>query len=61
MAQPEDQYTYRLEEFEVPEGIGALQVDFDYSGKDSHAEMEIGLYDPMDSAVPAGFLNHPFT
>jgi len=46
MAQPEDQYTYRLEEFEVPVGIGALQVDFDYSGKDSHAEMEIGLYDP---------------
>lgn len=44
--QPDDQYTYRLEEFQVPEGTGALQVEFDYSGKHTHAEIEIGVFDP---------------
>lgn len=44
--QPDDQYTYRLEPFEVPDDIGALQVEFDYTGKQSFAEIEIGLFDP---------------
>lgn len=44
--QPDDQYTYRLEPFEVPGNIGALQVEFDYIGKQSFAEIEIGLFDP---------------
>lgn len=44
--EPDDQYTYRLEEFDVPEGVGALHVTFDYTGKGSFAEIEIGLFDP---------------
>lgn len=43
---PDDQYTYRLEEFQVPESTGALQIEFDYTGKYTHTEIEIGLYDP---------------
>lgn len=43
---PEEQYTYRLEPFIVPEGIGALEVHFEYSGKNDFSEMEIGLFDP---------------
>lgn len=44
--QPGDQYTYRLEEFDIPDGTGALHVEFDYTGKQSFAEIEIGLFDP---------------
>ncbi len=44
--QPEDQYSYRLEDFEVPEGTGAIHVEFDYTGKGDYAEIEIGLFDP---------------
>lgn len=44
--QPGDQYTYRLEPFQVPEGVGAIDVEFDYSGKNDFAEIEIGLFDP---------------
>jgi hypothetical protein len=29
VADPADQYTYRLEEFTVPDGTGALYVEFD--------------------------------
>lgn len=43
--QPDDQYTYRLEPFEIPDNIGALHVEFDYTGKQSFAEIEIGLFD----------------
>ncbi|MDZ7717208.1 MAG: CehA/McbA family metallohydrolase [Balneolaceae bacterium] len=43
---PEDQHTYRLEPFFVPEGIGAIEIDFDYTGKNEFSEMEIGLFDP---------------
>lgn len=46
IAQPNDQYTYRLEEFIVPEGTGAVEVEFDYTGKNTHSEIEIGLFDP---------------
>jgi hypothetical protein len=46
VADPANQYTYRLEEFTVPDGIGALHVEFDYSGKHTHSEIEIGLFDP---------------
>ena len=46
LATPDDQYTYHLEEFQVVEGIGALHVTFDYSGKHAHAEIEIGVFDP---------------
>lgn len=46
VAQPSDQYTYRLEEFIVPEGTGAIEVEFDYTGKYTHSEIEIGLFDP---------------
>lgn len=43
---PEEQYTYRLEPFLVPEGIGTIKVHFDYSGKNEFSEIEIGLFDP---------------
>lgn len=43
---PEEQYTYRLEPFVVLEGTGALEVLFEYSGKNDFSEMEIGLFDP---------------
>ena len=43
---PGDQYSYRLEKFTVPDGTGALQVEFDYTGKGDYAEIEIGLFDP---------------
>jgi len=46
VAETADQYTYRLEEFRVPDGIGALHVVFDYTGKHTHSEIEIGLFDP---------------
>ena len=46
VAEPDDQYTYRLEEFAVPEGTGAIEVKFDYTGKHTHSEIEIGLFDP---------------
>ncbi|NBC67061.1 MAG: hypothetical protein GVY07_15565 [Bacteroidetes bacterium] len=45
-ATPEDQYSYILEGFEVPKGTGALNIEFDYTGKYTHNEMEIGLFDP---------------
>lgn len=44
---PEQQYTYRLEPFVVPEGTGALEFTFDYEGRRVHSEMEIGLFDPQ--------------
>lgn len=43
---PDEQLTYKLEPFFVPEGIGALEVQFEYSGKNDFSEMEIGLFDP---------------
>lgn len=43
---PGEQHTYRLEPFMVPEGMGALEIQFDYSGKNEFSEMEIGLFDP---------------
>jgi hypothetical protein len=43
---PEEQLTYKLEPFFVPEGVGALEVQFEYSGKNDFSEMEIGLFDP---------------
>lgn len=46
VAEPADQYTYRLEEFRVPEGTGALEIAFDYTGKQIVSEIEIGLFDP---------------
>lgn len=46
VAEPADQYTYRLENFTVPDGIGALNIEFDYTGKQTHSEIEIGLFDP---------------
>lgn len=46
VAQPSDQYSYRLEEFIVPDGIGAMEIEFDYTGRHIHSEIEIGLFDP---------------
>lgn len=46
VVQPDDQYTYRLEEFTVPESTGTIEVEFDYTGKNTHSEIEIGLFDP---------------
>lgn len=43
---PDQQYSYRLEPFDVPEGIGALEFTFSYDGRREYAEMEIGLFDP---------------
>lgn len=44
--QPYEALTYRLEPFAVPEGIGRIEVHFEYEGKSDYAEIEIGLYDP---------------
>lgn len=44
--QPNQALTYRLEPFFVPEGIGRVEVTFEYDGKGEYAEIEIGLYDP---------------
>lgn len=61
VAHPLDQYTYRLEEFEVPEGTGALHVEFDYTGKQSFAEIEIGLFDPDGFRGTSRFSKSSFT
>ncbi|NBB75858.1 MAG: hypothetical protein GVY02_00640 [Bacteroidetes bacterium] len=45
-AVPEDQLSYRLEPFQVPEGTGAIEVQYEYSGQYRYAEIEIGLFDP---------------
>ncbi|TVQ05729.1 MAG: hypothetical protein EA359_02375, partial [Balneolaceae bacterium] len=44
--QPDQQYSYRLEPFYVPKGIGALEFEFSYEGRRQFAEMEIGVFDP---------------
>jgi hypothetical protein len=44
---PDQQYSYRLEPFDVPEGIGAIEFTFSYDGRGEYAEMEIGLFDPF--------------
>ncbi|NBC27418.1 MAG: hypothetical protein GVY08_11190, partial [Bacteroidetes bacterium] len=46
VALPKDALTYRLEPFQVPVGTGAIEVSFQYTGKNDFSEMEIGLYDP---------------
>ncbi|MCG2590943.1 CehA/McbA family metallohydrolase [Rhodohalobacter sulfatireducens] len=46
VALPDDALTYRLEPFHVPDGVGAIEVSFQYAGKNDFSEMEIGLYDP---------------
>lgn len=46
VALPEDALTYRLEPFHVPAGMGAIEVSFQYAGKNDFSEMEIGLFDP---------------
>jgi len=58
---PDDQYSYRLEEFEVPEDIGALQIEFDYTGEHSFAEIEIGVFDPHGFRGTSRFSKSSFT
>lgn len=40
--------TYRLLPFEVPEGIKALEVRFDYTGRDQRTTIDVGLLGPGD-------------
>lgn len=60
IAQPNDQYTYHLEEFIVPEGTGAIEVEFDYTGKNTHSEIEIGLFDPDEFRGTSRFSKSSF-
>ena len=41
-----DHQTYRDLPFTVPAGVGRLTVTFAYTGRDQHATLDIGLYDP---------------
>lgn len=45
-AEISDALSYRLLPFEVPKGTGAIQVSYNYSGREQGNEIEIGLYDP---------------
>lgn len=44
--QPDEALSYRLEPFQVPDGIGRMEITFEYTGKNTYSEMEIGLFDP---------------
>lgn len=57
---PDEQYTYRLEPFSVPQGIGALKIQFEYSGKNEFSEMEIGLFDPNGFRGTSRFSKNSF-
>ena len=41
-----DNHTYRMIPFTVPEGTARITVDFDYSTKDLHTALDLGIYDP---------------
>jgi hypothetical protein len=45
----DDQQTYRLVPFDVPAGVEALEVRFDYSGREARTTIDIGLLGPGDS------------
>lgn len=40
--------TYRLLPFEVPEGVKALEIRFDYTGRDARTTIDVGLLGPGD-------------
>jgi hypothetical protein len=42
-----DHQTYRELAFQVPAGVSRLTVDFAYTGKDQHATIDLGLFDPQ--------------
>jgi hypothetical protein len=42
-----DHQTYRELGFRAPPGVSRLTVDFSYTGKDQHATIDLGLFDPQ--------------
>ncbi|MFC5741534.1 CehA/McbA family metallohydrolase [Dyella tabacisoli] len=49
-----DNQTYRNLPFDVPAGTTRITVQFDYSGRDQHTTVDLGLLGP-DGAKPQGF------
>jgi hypothetical protein len=41
-----DNHTYRLVPFTVPAGTVRITVDFEYTGKEQHTALDLGLFDP---------------
>jgi hypothetical protein len=44
--QGKDNHTYRLIPFRVPPGMARITVDFQYTGKEEHTALDLGIYDP---------------
>jgi len=44
-----DHQTYRLVPFDVPAGVEALEVHFDYTGREARTTIDLGLLGPGDS------------
>lgn len=50
-----DQHTYRELPFDVPPGTTRITVDFDYTGREQHTAVDVGLLGPDGFAAPQGF------
>jgi hypothetical protein len=51
----EDQHTWRLVPFEVPPGTTRITVDFDYTTRDAHTAIDLGLVGPDGFRGQDGF------
>jgi hypothetical protein len=50
-----DHQTYRVVPFNVPGGVSRITVTFDYTGRDEHTTIDVGLWGPDGFAGPDGF------
>jgi len=41
-----DNHTYRLVSFTVPSGVTRITVQFEYTGREEHTTLDLGLFDP---------------
>lgn len=57
----QDNHTYKLLPFTVPRGVFRVTVAFDYSGKDEHAVLDLGLFDPQQFRGWSGGRKDVFT